>query len=72
MLLSSLAEAARRAAAFSAPARWDGCLASISAALIAICMQVRGRKTTASYYSKIIKIQRNIDRSKNSVYNDIS
>lgn len=49
MLLSSLAEAARRAATFAAPSSWDGCLASISAALNAICVQVRGRKTTALY-----------------------
>lgn len=72
MLLPSLAEAARRAATFAAPASWEGCLASVSAALYAICVQVRGRKTTALYYSKIIKIQRNIERNKNSVYNDIS
>lgn len=72
MLPSNLAEAARRAATFAAPASWDGCLASVSAALNAICMQVRGRKTTALCYSKIVKIQRNIDGNKNSVYNDIS
>lgn len=44
MLLSSLAEAARKAATFAPPASWDGCLASLSAALNAICVQVRDRK----------------------------
>lgn len=44
----------------------------LSAASDAACVQVRDRKTTALYYSKIIKIGRDIDRNKNSIYNDIS
>lgn len=69
--LSSLAEASRRAAFFAAPATWDGSLASLLPRMQHAC-KLEIKKTTALYYSKIIKMGKDIDRNKNSIYNDIS